>query len=193
MSTQEPTPQQMEQASIQARRSADFEKAKTYMAYGFLVLSPVLIALPPRRLDHLTVAHAAAFAFSANYITEQRTGRSLVDRVHSRIARPSILSDLPSDRAQEVQRRLRAAREAQLREGGMPEDEIEKWKALQRKQQQGVAERVWLGGESEGWMEKRLREEQKALEEGKGYGDLIYEYIWDVWSWGKKDEEDDDE
>lgn len=177
---------------MHTQRKADFEKFKTYTAYTFLFASPLLIALPPRKLDHLTVILAGAFAFSADYVTEQRTGRSIVDRIHSRIARPSILRDLPSDRAEQMQIRLREAREAQLREGGMPADEIEKWKALQRKQQQGVAERVWLGGESEGWMERRLKEEKKALEEGKGYGDLIYEYVWDVWSWGKKDEEDEE-
>jgi hypothetical protein len=31
------------------------------------------------------------------------------------------------------------------------------------------------------------------LEEGKGYGDLIQEHIWDVWNWGKKEEEEEDE
>jgi hypothetical protein len=42
-------------------------------------------------------------------------------------------------------------------------------------------------------MERRIQEEQKALEEGKGYGDLISEYVWDVWSWGKNKEEEDDD
>lgn len=194
MSTQQtqPTDAQIQEQEINARRSADFKKFKTYTAYTFLIASPALIALPPRKLDHLTILLTGAFAISANHITAERTGRSIVERIESRIARPSMLRQLPSDRAEEIQGRLRAAREAQLREGGMPADEIEKWKALQKKQEQGVVDRVWMGGEEKGWMERRLEEEKKALEEGKGYGDLIYEYIWDVWSWGKKDEEDDE-
>ncbi|KAJ5266619.1 hypothetical protein N7478_009427 [Penicillium angulare] len=196
MSTQQPpqqlTASQIKEQEMYAQRNRDFEKFKTYTAYTFLLATPVLIALPPRKLDHLTVLLTGAFAISANHLTREKTGRSIVERIEAKIARPSMLRQLPSDRAEEVQGRLRAAREAQLREGGMPADEIEKWKGLQRKQEQGVVDRVWMGGEEKGWMERRLEEEKKALEEGKGYGDLIYEYIWDVWSWGKKDEEDDE-
>jgi hypothetical protein len=54
-----------------------------------------------------------------------------------------------------------------------------------------------MGNEEEGWKERRLREEQKALDEGKGYGDMIKEHIWEVWNWGdakkKTDEEKKDE
>ena len=178
----------------QIQRSADYERFKRYTAYTFLIAAPVLIALPPRKFDHLTVLLAGAFAVSANHITREQTGRSIVERLEARISTrpPSIFRDLPSDRAQEIQARMRAAREAQIREVGLVGDELEKVKARQ-KQEQGVAQRVWMGGESEGWMERRLREEQKALEEGKGYGDLIQEYIWDVWNWGKKDESEEEE
>ncbi|KAB8239219.1 hypothetical protein ETB97_012024 [Aspergillus alliaceus] len=175
---------------IQLRREEDYERFKTYAAYTFLVASPVLIALPPRKLDHLTVLLTGAFAFSANHITYKRTGRSLLDRFHSKISsgRSFIPSDLPSERALEIQARVRASREKQLREGGLSEEEIEKLKARQL-QDKGVAARVWMGGETEGWKERRLREEQEALDSGKGYGDLIKEHIWDVWNWGKKDGE----
>ena len=171
---------------IQARREADYARFKNYAALTFLVASPVLIALPPRKLDHLTVLLTGAFCVSANHITYERTGRSIIDRFESRISRPpTLISELPSERAQEIQARLRASREAQLREGGMPKEELEKLQARQL-QDKGAAERIWMGGEWEGWKEKRLREEQKALAEGKGYGDLIKEHIWDVWTWGEK-------
>lgn len=39
---------------------------------------------------------------------------------------------------------------------------------------------------SSSWKENRLREEREALEEGKGYGDIIMEQIWEVWNWGGK-------
>lgn len=97
-------------------------------------------------------------------------------------------SGLPSERALEIQARMRASREKQLREGGLTTEEIEKLRAREM-QDKGVMERVWMGGETEGWKERRLREEQEALDSGKGYGDLIKEHIWDVWTWGKNDGE----
>lgn len=112
-----------------------------------------------------------------------------MDRLESRLSRHSaIISGLPSERAQEIQARVRASREKQLREGGLSEEEIEKLRTRQT-QEKGMAERVWMGGEEEGWKQRRLREEAEALAEGKGYGALIQEYVSDVWSWGKKDGE----
>jgi hypothetical protein len=179
----------------QAVREADYERFKHYAALTFLVASPVLIALPPRKLDHLTVLLTGAFCASANHITRERTGRSIVDRLEARLTSssshkpgsPGMFGDLPSDRAAEIQARLRAARDAQLRDAGLTTEEIEKLKVRQQ-QDKGMAQRIWMGSETEGWKERRLREEQKALDEGKGYGDLIKEHIWDVWTWGKRDE-----
>ncbi|OJJ88466.1 uncharacterized protein ASPGLDRAFT_42040 [Aspergillus glaucus CBS 516.65] len=172
---------------IQSRREADYQRFKNYAALTFLVTSPILIALPPRKLDHLTVLLTGAFCVSANHLTHERTGRSIMDRLESRLSRHSaIISGLPSERAQEIQARVRASREKQLRDGGLSEDEIEKLRTRQT-QEKGMAERVWMGGEEEGWKQRRLREEAEALAEGKGYGDLIQEYVSDVWSWGKKD------
>lgn len=54
------------------------------------------------------------------------------------------------------------------------------------KKERGVLGRLWMGGEEEGWKERRLEEERKALEEGKGYTDMILEQIWEVWNWDKK-------
>lgn len=182
---------------IHSTREADYIRFKHYAALTFLIASPVLIALPPRKLDHLTVLLAGAFCVSANHLTRERTGRSIVERIEARItSTPSlVMSDLPSQRAQEIQAKLRAARDAQIREGSLVGEELERLKA-RREQERGVAERIWMGGETEGWKERRLREEQKALAEGKGYGDLIKEHIWDVWTWGQKDggkEEEEEE
>jgi len=35
-----------------------------------------------------------------------------------------------------------------------------------------------------------MREEREALEEGRGYGSLIVEQIWEVWNWDKEKDED---
>jgi hypothetical protein len=175
-----------DQPDINAIREADYQRFKNYAAITFLVASPVLIALPPRKLDHLTVLLTSAFCVSANHLARERTGRSIIDRLEARLASARV-QDLPSQRAQEIQAQLRAARDAQIREGGLVGEELEKMKARQA-QEKGVVERIWMGGETPGWKERRLAEEQKALEEGRGYGDLIKEHIWDVWTWGQKDQ-----
>ncbi|KAL2829192.1 hypothetical protein BDW59DRAFT_159184 [Aspergillus cavernicola] len=173
-------------------READFQRFKNYAAITFLLASPILIALPPRKLDHLTVLLSTSFCISANHLTREHTGRSIVERIKSRISSssthnpsPSFLSggELPSERAREIQEKVRVAREARMREEGVSREEMERLKARQT-QDKGALERVWMGNETGGWKERRLREEQKALDEGKGYGDLIREHIWDVWTWG---------
>jgi hypothetical protein len=40
------------------------------------------------------------------------------------------------------------------------------------------------------WKEERDRKEIDAAQEGKGYGDLIMEQIWDVWNWGREKADD---
>ncbi|PYH41589.1 uncharacterized protein BP01DRAFT_262112, partial [Aspergillus saccharolyticus JOP 1030-1] len=181
---------------LQSQREADYQRFKTYAAWTFLIASPILMALPPRKLDNLTVLQLSAFSISANHLTRERTGRSIVDRLEDKIssnrhghgpnALTSLGSGLPSERALEIQARLRADRERQIEEA--KGEELAKLKAREEFEKP-VLERVWMGGETEGWKERRLREEQKALDEGKGYGDLIREHIWDVWTWGKGDEE----
>lgn len=187
-STDQPT-------DTQAIREADYERFKNYAALTFLVASPILIAIPPRKLDHLTVLLTGAFCVSANHITREQTGRSILDRLEARVSSsnnkpsssPGIFRELPSERAEQIQAQLRAARDAQLRDASLAAEEKGKLKARQQ-QEKGMAQRIWMGSETKGWKERRLREEQKALDEGKGYGDLIKEHIWDVWTWGGKDD-----
>lgn len=52
------------------------------------------------------------------------------------------------------------------------------------------AKEIWMGGETEGWKERRLREEQEKIEQGEGYGSMIMDQIWEVWTWGKKQGEE---
>ena len=87
------------------------------------------------------------------------------------------MTELPTERAREVQAKLREAREEERRKLGKEEDK-------------GVLQKIWMGGETEGWKERRLEEERKAIEEGKSYTDMIYEQIWDVWNWDKKGKRD---
>ncbi|OJD18664.1 hypothetical protein AJ78_01360 [Emergomyces pasteurianus Ep9510] len=179
-------------ATLPARdRTADFEKFKNFASYTFLFASPIFIALPPRKLDFYTFSLGAAFLVSVNRITSVHTGRSIVGHVRSRTVgedRPNMFRDLPTPQAEAMQAQLRAAREAQIREGNIVGEELERLKRRQEEEKElNIVKKVWMGGEREGWKERRRREEQKALEEGKGYGDLIKEHIWEVVNWGKDD------
>ena len=74
--------------------------------------------------------------------------------------------------------------------------EEEKENMMEEKEAGGVAamaRKLWMGEEGEGWKEKRMREEKEAMEEGKGYGDIILDQIWEVWNWGKTEEDEEDE
>ncbi|KAL4812753.1 hypothetical protein BDW67DRAFT_119911 [Aspergillus spinulosporus] len=177
---------QLQQTTI-PNRDADFARFKNYAAYTFLFGAPILIALPPRKLDHLTVLLTGAFAASANHITRERTGQSILDRLESRISRTSLHNpSLPSEKAREIQARIRAEREKRMGQEGVPKEEMEMLKA-RRDQDRGMLKTLWMGDEEKGWKEKRIQEEREALAAGKGYGDLIREHIWDVWTWGEKD------
>lgn len=212
--TSSPTDSNTSTSDVAARRYADYLRFKHYAAWTFVVASPVLIALPPRKLDLYTVALSSAFVVSANHLYRERYGRGILDGLGRRLE-PDIdvstsnsntsssspagfggfLSDLPSAKAQEIQAKLRAARDAKIRAAeaentGVISEEIEKLKARQQ-QERSLTERIWMGDETEGWKERRLREERKALEEGKGYGDLILDHIWEVWNWGKTTKKED--
>lgn len=157
-------------------RTAEYIKFKHYASLTFLIVSPILIALPPRKLDLYTFSLTSAFLLSSNHITRERTGRGITEHLASSVSfkTPSIIRPLPGDRAEEVRAKLRAEKEREAEKRDRKEEEEKK----------GVVEAIWMGGETEGWKERRLKEEQKALDEGKGYGDLIKEHVWDVWSWG---------
>lgn len=172
-----------------AQRQADYLRFKHYAAITFLFAGPILIALPPRKLDHLTVIQFSAFCMSANYLVRERTGKGFFGHIASPLS--ASTQELPSERAQAIQTQLRAARDAQIRDGNVVGDELEKLQTRQN-QEKGFAERIWMGNETAGWKERRIQEEQKALAEGKGYGDLITEYIRDVWPWGEKDQGESD-
>lgn len=59
-------------------------------------------------------------------------------------------------------------------------------------QKEGRSEAVG-GYEQNSWKARRQREIKKDVEEGKGFGDMITDQIWEVWNQGKKKENDDGE
>lgn len=188
-------------AALAARRAAEYENFKHYAALTFVIGSPLLIALPPRKLDLYTASLASAWLLGANQLTRERTGDGFIGHLAHRLV-PTGRSatggggsavggfhDMPSEKAAELQARMREAREAAINSGTVRGEELER---LRRRQevQRGVLERVWMGSEQEGWKERRLAEEAEALQSGKGYKDLIIDQIWEVWNWGRPTAED---
>ena len=90
--------------------------------------------------------------------------------------------DLPTEQARETKRILAEEREKGRRA-------LEK----QGEEEKSLLGKLWMGEEKEGWKERRLAEEKKALQEGKTYTDMIFEQIWDVWNWDKKKSEKEDD
>jgi hypothetical protein len=66
-------------------------------------------------------------------------------------------------------------------------------KAPVDKEKAGIAQQVEASRQQAKWAVERQREEQEALDEGKGFGDIIMDQVYEVWNWGKKRDDDDDE
>lgn len=150
------------------------------MALASVVIGPILVLLPPRKIDVYTLSLTGLTVYSANHLYRESYGRSIWQRLSSS-DEASIGSSLPTEQARKFQRQHRLQQEAQIRSGDKTALEAVKAK-------QNVLDKVWMGSETEGWNEKREREVQKKLDEGKGYGDIIMDQIWEVWNWGKTDE-----
>ena len=150
-----------------------------------LFLAPALIALPPRKLDLYTVLLGASFAASANHLTTERTGRGLLGNMPWRGAGGGrqILAN-----ADEFAERYRAEKEERRRRR-LLEEPISSGAADMGRAPSVLEARtkeIWMGGEQEGWKERRLREEQEKINQGEGYGSMIMDQIWEVWNWGEK-------
>jgi len=158
------TPQADGQTTPKEHQQQDQYRTLTRnLSFGLLILCPAIALLPPRKFDLYTFGLGGVWFASANHLAKDRTGRSILQRV-SGSGRSLELRELPSDRADELQRQLREART------------------------QG-SQKVYMGGERDKWREERARREKEILERGEGYGDLITEQVWDVWNQGKKDNE----
>jgi hypothetical protein len=149
-----------------------YNRVMRNLCIGGVVLCPLIIALPPRKLDLYTFSLTVGFYLSADHLCTINTGRGLVQQLMPRRG----ITDLPTERARDMQRIIREEREKGRVLSGERGEEKDK----------SVLGRIWYGDQPEDWKEKRMEEERKALEEGKGYMEMIFEQIWEVWSWEKK-------
>ncbi|KAF2451841.1 hypothetical protein P171DRAFT_12646 [Karstenula rhodostoma CBS 690.94] len=146
-----------------------YARYKRNIAIGGAIACPAIALLPPRKLDLYTFSLAVGFYFSADQLAQSYKGRPLLSLITPSFGSP--ISTLPTEKARETSRILKEREEAERarREGveGLG------------KEKKGLLGKLWMGGEEEGWKERRLEEERRALEEGKSYTDIILEQIWE--------------
>lgn len=186
-----PTPPSREPTLEQRIHMTDsFGKFLHNLSLTMLVGAPILIALPPRKLDLYTFFLAGSFVAAGNHLVKERTGAGLLYQLPgTRLPPAAVEYQQRMKMRDQGQRRL--LDEPQLQTGTI-QQELEKRK-IEHRQPAGLekaAKDLWMGGEKEGWKEKRLAEEQKKLDEGEGYGSMIVDQIWEVWNWGEKKAED---
>jgi hypothetical protein len=197
-----PPPQSQDQEKI---RQAQYRRLVSYTSLGALILCPVLIALPPRKLDIYTLALISGTAIGGNQVLRDYTGRSITELV------PTLQGVLPSEHTTEIQERLKDGQVQGLlfntagnKEGlagthgtGTGPTTTAAARAVQEmkaaEEAQGLRD---MGREAEGgvapgrrkadWKAQRDAREKEALEDGRGYGGLIMDQIWEVWNWGRE-------
>ncbi|OMP87988.1 hypothetical protein BK809_0008082 [Diplodia seriata] len=155
-----------------------YAKLTHRLSIWLLVACPAIALLPPRKLDLYTAGLGGMTLVAAEHLARERTGRTILQRIGGGLKQPA--DHMPTERARQVremQLRAKEEREAVLRQQAGAQQE--------KKEDEGVLQRVWMGGEKEGWRERRLKEEREAIEEGRGYGDLIMDQVWEVWNWGR--------
>ena len=134
---------------------------------SLLVLSPILIALPPRKLDLYTFSLVGAFSWSGNHLLRERTGLGVLGHLGAR-------------------RRHQQDEQEQYPglTGGLPAAAYGRGRLLDEAPRAHGAGGI-SGAVREDWKAERLKEEQEKLDQGEGYGDMIKDQIWDVWTWGQ--------
>jgi hypothetical protein len=167
-------------------QQARYNRIVRNLAIGGVIACPVIMLLPPRKLDLYTFSLGVGFYLSADHLFTVNTGRGLVQQF---APRNGFGDAMPTEKAREMQRVIREEREKGRRldgvngnGGGVLSGEGDGRVGGDR----SVLGKLWMGDEKEGWKERRLEEERKALEEGKGYMDMIFEQVWEVWNWDKK-------
>ncbi|KAL1649121.1 hypothetical protein SLS58_001693 [Diplodia intermedia] len=160
--------------TLPAGEREGYAKLTHRLSIWLLVACPAIALLPPRKLDLYTAGLGGMTLVAAEHLARERTGRTILQRIGGGLDTAAV---------REMQLRAREEREAVLRQQGRAQTQTQTQK--EEEDDAGVLQRVWMGGEKEGWRERRLKEEREAIEEGRGYGDLIMDQVWEVWNWGR--------
>lgn len=162
-----------------------------YMAWGVAILGPIALFTPPRRVNLQTLMIVGGTSYATDILAYDYTGASIYQRAVRRWQN-TVNGGLPEKaiRRQELMRLEQERREAQLSEA--ERTRLQEERANREMAQRGLWERVWMGKEKSDWKEERARKDKEALDEGKGYGDLIVEQVKEVFSSKKAGEDKKD-
>ncbi|KAK4191643.1 hypothetical protein QBC35DRAFT_486693 [Podospora australis] len=157
-----------------------------YASWGAAILAPIALFIPARRTRSSTLQNAVIVSggfWAFNNLALSYTGKSIVERSNERwgkIFKSISGSELP-EKAQRNKQLMEAERKRRAEAAGQ--------EYIPKDQQRTALQKLWLGDEKDDWKTRRMAEEKKALDEGKGYGDLIMEQIGEVFGSSKKGEE----
>ncbi|KAL8715624.1 MAG: hypothetical protein Q9225_006375 [Loekoesia sp. 1 TL-2023] len=156
---------------------------------SLLIATPILAVLPPRKLDLYTFMLGFTFVISAEELTYGSASRRFGPR-----PQPQPLAASPQDAKENIPIATQSeAAQRFMTSETAPHDA--KADLLKREKEEtgvaGLARKLWYGSETEGWKERRIREEKEALEEGRGYGGLIADAVREAFG-GAVDREDVD-
>ncbi|KAF1827090.1 uncharacterized protein K489DRAFT_311465 [Dissoconium aciculare CBS 342.82] len=158
--------QQLPKQSPTTSDAEKYAQAMRAAAVLAVVACPVVALLPPRKLDFYTVGLIGTTVYGANHLTRDYTGRSLWQHA-TRQQRESPGQAVPGSLVGQLQTQARGAQNVEAPVG-----------TLARKREE--------------WKAERQNEIQEELEEGKGFGDMIMDQIWEVWNWGKPKQDEHD-
>lgn len=144
------------------------------------IITPLAMLLPPRKADIRLFVLVGTFSLCTNQLAYEYTGQSVYGRLGNRVG--SIFDTGLPEGAKRTQQLLREQKEREA--------------AHKQKQEEGknsVLKDIWMGGEGEGWKERRAEEHNKSFQEGKGMSDIIFEQVADVLSgnWREKGKADE--
>jgi hypothetical protein len=171
-------PQEPQRQPTQAE-TVNYAKTLRNTALVTAVACPILALLPPRKLDFFTAGLGITTVYSTNYLVRDYTGRSIQQHITG--YRPPII---PREHLQADEAHTQAADAVRL----------ERQEALRA----SIAEQVEASRQAEAskqakWAQERNQEVQDALDVGKGFADIIIDQVYEVWNWGKKRDDVDDE
>lgn len=66
---------------MQQRRLNDFRRFQHIAATTLVIAAPILIVLPPRKLDFYTFGLAGSFIISANHLVYEKTGLPILENI----------------------------------------------------------------------------------------------------------------